>query len=85
MWTSDIMGRGLTRKAKQQQVPWLLKAGVLIVVGVLAFFAYMILVNTFSTSGADVSMYVWGMVVITGIAASGLFAGSIKAWPVGSL
>ena len=78
---SNIMGRGLTRKAKQQPVTWLLKTGVLIVVGVLVFFACMILLNELGGDDEGASMYVWAMGGIAGIAAAGLFAGGIKAWP----
>lgn len=77
------MERDLARKAKQQQVTWLLKAGVLIVVSVLVFFAYMTLQNELSGDNEDVSMYVWGMMCIACIATGGLFAGGNKAWPVG--
>ena len=59
----------------------MLKVGVLIVVGVLAFFAYMILLNELSGDDEGVSTYVWAMGGIAGIAAAGLFAGGIKAWP----
>ena len=62
----------------------MLKVGVILVVGLLAFFAYMILLNAFGVIAVGVAMYQWAMAVTAVAVAVGMFAGSVKTWPVWS-
>ena len=84
MPSTNIMGWVLTREAQEHPITGMQKAGVIIVVVLAGFFVLMILLDAFGVINEDVSNYAWGLVVIVGIVASGLFAGSIKAWPTWS-
>lgn len=71
----------MTRKPPQQPAPWMQKAGVLLVAGILAFFIYMILLDAFGVIDEDVSVYNLAMAAIVVVVAMGLFASSVKNWP----
>lgn len=68
----------LTRKPRAHRVTGLQRIGVMIVVGLLVFFAYEILLSAFGVSEMDVSVFGWAMGIMGVAVAAGLFANSIK-------
>ena len=66
----------MTLKAQGQPATWMLKVGVILVVGLLAFSEYIIHLDAFGVIDVDVTMYQWAMTVTAVVVSVGLFAGS---------